>query len=104
MHLVKHIITSEWVQTQGLKHLFASFHNIGVFLYRNKQVIEVFIIIIIIIYSFVFFECLLMFFPHICFKFVCVKFGAALSFCGDRNTVILGSVDFFLLLSTGVFL
>ncbi|KAF3975524.1 hypothetical protein CMV_001236 [Castanea mollissima] len=40
MHLVKRIITSDWVQTQGLKHLFASFHNIGVFLYRNKQVIE----------------------------------------------------------------
>lgn len=41
-HLVKHIITSEWIQPQELKHLFASFHNIGVFLYRSKQVKEVF--------------------------------------------------------------
>ncbi|KAG6652968.1 separase isoform X5 [Carya illinoinensis] len=39
-HLVKHIITSEWIQPQELKHLFASFHNIGVFLYRSKQVKE----------------------------------------------------------------
>lgn len=53
MNLVKRIITSEWVQTQGLKHLFASFHNIGVFLYRNKQVIEVLFIIIIIIYIYI---------------------------------------------------
>ncbi|XP_059463278.1 separase isoform X5 [Corylus avellana] len=40
VHLIKHIITTEWIQPQGLKHLYASFHNIGVFLYRNKQVKE----------------------------------------------------------------
>lgn len=51
MHLVKQIITSEWIQTQGLKHLFVSFHNIGVFLYRNKQVKEVpFLVLFIYIY------------------------------------------------------
>ena len=54
MHLVKHIITSEWVQTQGLKHLFASFHNIGVFLYRNKQVIEVLLLYILLLFLSVF--------------------------------------------------
>ena len=86
MHLVKHIITSEWIQTQGLKHLFVSFHNIGVFLYRNKQVKEVpFLVLFIYIFFSVFLlvscDCNL-FFPYNCFKFLCVQFGVALSFCG----------------------
>lgn len=51
MHLIKHIITTEWIQPQGLKHLFASFHNIGVFLYRNKQPKEVILFFILSLYD-----------------------------------------------------
>lgn len=39
--LIKHIIANEWIQPEGLKYLYASLYNIGVLLYRNKQVKEV---------------------------------------------------------------
>ncbi|KAL5787518.1 hypothetical protein ACOSP7_004467 [Xanthoceras sorbifolium] len=39
-HVIKHIIASEWIQPQGLKYLFGCLYNIGVLLYRNKQVKE----------------------------------------------------------------
>ncbi|GLT85957.1 hypothetical protein SLE2022_041220 [Rubroshorea leprosula] len=39
-HFIKQIISSEWVQPQGLKYLSASLYNIGVLLYRNKQIKE----------------------------------------------------------------
>ncbi|KAH9685961.1 Separase [Citrus sinensis] len=38
--LIKHIIANEWIQPEGLKYLYASLYNIGVLLYRNKQVKE----------------------------------------------------------------
>lgn len=41
MHLIKQIIASEWIQPQGLKYIFASLYNVGLLLYRNKQVNEV---------------------------------------------------------------
>lgn len=45
---MKNIITSEWIQPQGLKHLVATFHNIGVLLYRNKQIKEVFFLFLML--------------------------------------------------------
>ncbi|XP_057978228.1 separase isoform X2 [Malania oleifera] len=39
-NFIKHVISSEWIQPQGLKFLFASLHNIGVILYRNKELKE----------------------------------------------------------------
>lgn len=41
MLLIKHIIANEWIQPEGLKYLYASLYNIGVLLFRNKQVKEV---------------------------------------------------------------
>ncbi|XP_050209368.1 separase isoform X2 [Mercurialis annua] len=40
VHLMKHIIASKLIQYQGLKYLFASLYNLGVHLYRNKQMNE----------------------------------------------------------------
>ncbi|KAF9685049.1 hypothetical protein SADUNF_Sadunf03G0013900 [Salix dunnii] len=40
VHLIKQIIASEWIQPQGLKYIFASLYNVGLLLYRNKQVNE----------------------------------------------------------------
>ncbi|XP_020532873.1 separase isoform X2 [Jatropha curcas] len=37
VQLIKQIIAAEWIQTQGLKYIFASLYNLGVHLYRNKQ-------------------------------------------------------------------
>ncbi|XP_022149194.1 separase isoform X2 [Momordica charantia] len=39
-YLIKEIITSKWVQPLALKHLFASLNNIGIILYRHKQIKE----------------------------------------------------------------
>ncbi|XP_038885485.1 separase isoform X3 [Benincasa hispida] len=38
--LIKDIISSTWIQPFALKHLFASLNNIGLILYRNKQIKE----------------------------------------------------------------
>ncbi|XP_044490537.1 separase-like isoform X4 [Mangifera indica] len=38
--LIKNIIASEWIEPQGLKYIYASLYNIGVSLYRNKQLKE----------------------------------------------------------------
>ncbi|XP_017971182.1 PREDICTED: separase isoform X3 [Theobroma cacao] len=38
--LIKQIIGSGWIQSQGLKYLFVSLHNIGVLMYRSKQMKE----------------------------------------------------------------
>ncbi|KAJ0007712.1 hypothetical protein Pint_29731 [Pistacia integerrima] len=38
--LIKNIIASEWIEPQGLKYVYASLYNIGVSLYKNKQVKE----------------------------------------------------------------
>ncbi|KAJ6704493.1 hypothetical protein OIU85_030317 [Salix viminalis] len=40
VHLIKQIIASEWIQPQELKYIFASLYNVGLLLYRNKQVNE----------------------------------------------------------------
>ncbi|XP_062077222.1 separase isoform X2 [Humulus lupulus] len=40
VHLLKDVISSEWIQPQGLKYLYCSLYNIGVILYRNKQLKE----------------------------------------------------------------
>ncbi|XP_057494488.1 LOW QUALITY PROTEIN: separase-like [Actinidia eriantha] len=37
---IKQVISVDWIQANGLKYLFASLHNVGVALYRNKQVKE----------------------------------------------------------------
>ncbi|XWS55202.1 hypothetical protein CRYUN_Cryun10bG0154400 [Craigia yunnanensis] len=37
---IKQIIGSGWIQAQGLKYLFVSLYNIGVLLYRSKQMKE----------------------------------------------------------------
>ncbi|CAH2078208.1 unnamed protein product [Thlaspi arvense] len=39
-HLVEDLIASPWIQTQELKHLLASLYNIGVVLYKNKELTE----------------------------------------------------------------
>ncbi|XP_031277684.1 separase [Pistacia vera] len=41
--LIKNIIASEWIEPQGLKYVYASLYNIGVSLYKNKQVKENFV-------------------------------------------------------------
>ncbi|XVF00736.1 hypothetical protein REPUB_Repub04eG0027100 [Reevesia pubescens] len=38
---IKQIIGSGWIQTGGLKYLFVSLYNIGVLMYRSKQMNEV---------------------------------------------------------------
>lgn len=42
MNLVKHIISSDWIQANRFKYLFASLYNVAVVLYRNKQTKEVY--------------------------------------------------------------
>ncbi|XVF45726.1 hypothetical protein PTKIN_Ptkin02bG0229600 [Pterospermum kingtungense] len=37
---IKQIICSGWIQSQGLKYLFVSLYNIGVLMYRSKQMKE----------------------------------------------------------------
>ncbi|KAK4846024.1 hypothetical protein QYF36_012189 [Acer negundo] len=39
-HVIKHIITTEWIQPQDLKYLSSKLSKIGELLYRNKQVKE----------------------------------------------------------------
>lgn len=41
VRFLKYLISSEQVQTNGLKYFFTSFYNIAVVLYRNKQMKEV---------------------------------------------------------------
>ncbi|XP_050938056.1 separase isoform X2 [Cucumis melo] len=38
--LIKDIISTKWIQPFALKHLFASLNNIGLILYKNKQIRE----------------------------------------------------------------
>ncbi|CAN4110641.1 unnamed protein product [Withania somnifera] len=40
VRFIKHLVSSERVQANGLKYLFTSFYNIAVVLYRNKQMQE----------------------------------------------------------------
>ncbi|XP_030477632.1 separase isoform X2 [Cannabis sativa] len=40
VHVLKDVISSEWIQSQGLKYLYGSLYNTGVILYRNKQLKE----------------------------------------------------------------
>ncbi|KAJ4836891.1 hypothetical protein Tsubulata_046816 [Turnera subulata] len=40
MHLIKHIISSEWIQPQCVKDIFSRLYNVGVRLYRRKQTTE----------------------------------------------------------------
>ncbi|KAK8668366.1 hypothetical protein V6N13_105823 [Hibiscus sabdariffa] len=37
---IKQIIGSSWIQSQGLKYVYISLYNIGVLMYRNKQIKE----------------------------------------------------------------
>lgn len=41
VHLLKDVISSEWIQPNGLKHLFISLYNVGVILYRDGRLKEV---------------------------------------------------------------
>ena len=43
VNFLKQVISVDWIQANGLKFLVASLHNVGVALYRNKQVKEVFL-------------------------------------------------------------
>ncbi|XP_065870788.1 separase isoform X2 [Euphorbia lathyris] len=40
IHLIKHIISSEWIQPQGLKYILSSLYKLGVYLYRDNQISE----------------------------------------------------------------
>ncbi|XP_022748574.1 separase isoform X3 [Durio zibethinus] len=40
VHYIKQIIGSGWIKAQGLKYLFVSLYNIGVHMYRSKQMKE----------------------------------------------------------------
>ncbi|XP_052179939.1 separase isoform X3 [Diospyros lotus] len=40
INFVRQIISADWIEVNGLKFLFASLHNVGVTLYRSKQVKE----------------------------------------------------------------
>ncbi|PON60261.1 Peptidase C50, separase [Parasponia andersonii] len=40
VRLLKDVISSEWIQPHGLKYLYVSLYNIGVILYRDKQLKE----------------------------------------------------------------
>lgn len=42
VQILENVITSVWIQPHGLKHLYVSLYNIGVHLYRNKELKEVF--------------------------------------------------------------
>ncbi|KAE8690720.1 separase-like isoform X2 [Hibiscus syriacus] len=37
---IKQIVGSSWIQSQGLKYVYISLYNIGVLVYRNKQIEE----------------------------------------------------------------
>lgn len=41
MTFLKHAISSDWIQSHGLKYLFAALHNVGIVLYRNNKMEEV---------------------------------------------------------------
>ncbi|KAL5564053.1 hypothetical protein UlMin_033800 [Ulmus minor] len=40
VNLLNDVISSEWIKPNGLKRLFSSLYNVGVILYRNKQLKE----------------------------------------------------------------
>lgn len=40
-YFIKHVISSDRVQPRGLRFLFASLYNVGVFLYKTKKLLEV---------------------------------------------------------------
>ncbi|KAL3538573.1 hypothetical protein ACH5RR_001939 [Cinchona calisaya] len=40
VNLVKRVISSNWIQANGLKYLFASLYNVAIVFYRNKQMKE----------------------------------------------------------------
>lgn len=40
-HQVEDVIASPWIRPQELKYLFASLYNIGIVLYRNKELNKV---------------------------------------------------------------
>jgi len=40
-HLVEDVIGSPWIQSQELKYLIATLYNIGIVLYRNKELNKV---------------------------------------------------------------
>ena len=40
-NLVKYVASSDWIEADGFKYLFASLYNVAVVLYRNKQMKEV---------------------------------------------------------------
>ncbi|KAK9290720.1 hypothetical protein L1049_008894 [Liquidambar formosana] len=39
-NFIKHFVSNGWLQPQGLKFIFVSLYNVGVILFRNKQVKE----------------------------------------------------------------
>ncbi|CBI23880.3 unnamed protein product, partial [Vitis vinifera] len=39
-NFIRHVISNGWIQLQGLKFLFVNLHNIGVILYRKRQLKE----------------------------------------------------------------
>lgn len=41
IYLLKYIIASEWIGSDGLKPMISPLHNVGVFLWRNHQIKEV---------------------------------------------------------------
>ncbi|XP_040366322.1 separase isoform X3 [Rosa chinensis] len=38
--ILNHVITSEWIQLDGLKHIYVSLYNTGTCLYKNKELNE----------------------------------------------------------------
>lgn len=40
-HLVEDVIASPWIRSQELKYLIATLYNIGIVLYRNKELNKV---------------------------------------------------------------
>nr|XP_011462140.1 PREDICTED: separase [Fragaria vesca subsp. vesca] len=38
--ILNHVITSEWIQLDGLKHIYASLYSTGTRLYKNKELTE----------------------------------------------------------------
>ena len=41
VHLVENVIASPWIGSQELKYILASLYNVGVVLYRNKELKKV---------------------------------------------------------------
>ena len=41
VHLLEGVIDSPWIRSQELKYLLASLYNVGVVLYRNKELKKV---------------------------------------------------------------